>query len=205
MFRRKKSLIFLIPDYHCSFLYRDELRKRNWKVDIYNQLDFPANLLYDDKDIITLKTIGGESLTAGFEYSSKNKKNENFYSLSLANILRLDENPDLPKIYGIANKRSDIIGNFNFAPSKFFDFNYQFSLDKNLSNSNYNLIKTDININNFITSFEFLEEDNYLSQDSYLSNTTKFIFDKNKSLSFGASKNLNKNITNYYNIIYVFF
>jgi len=145
---------------------------------------------------------GGESLTAGFEYSSKNKKNENFYSLSLANILRLDENPDLPKIYGIANKRSDIIGNFNFAPSKFFDLNYQFSLDKNLSNSNYNLIKTDININNFITSFEFLEEDNYLSQDSYLSNTTKFIFDKNKSLSFGASKNLDKNITNYYNIIY---
>ena len=28
------------------------------------------------------------------------------------------------------------------------------------------------------------------------------IFDKNKSLSFGTSKNLDKNITNYYNIIY---
>ncbi len=145
---------------------------------------------------------GGESLTVGFEYTSKNKKNENFYGLSLANIFRLDENPDLPEIYGIANKRSDLIGNFNLTPSKFFDLNYQFSLDKNLSKSNYNLIKTDININNFVTSFEFLEEDNYLSQDSYLSNTTKFIFDENKSLSFGTSKNLDKNITNYYNIIY---
>ena len=94
------------------------------------------------------------------------------------------------------------IGNLNLTPSKFFDLNYQFSLDKNLDKSNYNLIKTDININNFVTSFEFLEEDNYLSQDSYLSNTTKFNFDKNKSLSFGTSKNLDKNITNYYNIIY---
>jgi len=145
---------------------------------------------------------GGESLTAGFEYSSKNKKNESFYSLSLVNIFRLDENPDLPKIYGISNKRSDIIGNLNFTPSKFFNLNYQFSLDKKLDNSNYNLIKTDINVNNFVTSFEFLEEDNYLSEDSYLSNTTKFNFDNNKSLSFGTSKNLDKNITNYYNIIY---
>jgi len=145
---------------------------------------------------------GGESITAGFEYSSKNKKNENFYSLSLANIFRLNENPDLPKIYGISNKRSDIIGNFNFVPSKFFDFNYQFSLNKNLDASNYNLIKTNININNFVTSFEFLQEDNYLSQDSYLSNTTRFSFNDSKSLSFGTSKNLDKNITNYYNLIY---
>ena len=94
------------------------------------------------------------------------------------------------------------IGNLNFTPSKFFNLNYQFSLDKKLDNSNYNLIKTDINVNNFVTSFEFLEEDNYLSEDSYLSNTTKFNFDNNKSLSFGTSKNLDKNITNYYNIIY---
>ena len=136
------------------------------------------------------------------ELKTNNIHNDNISLEKESHTYILDENPDLPKIYGIANKRSDIIGNLNFAPSKFFDLNYQFSLDKNLSNSNYNLIKTDININNFITSFEFLEEDNYLSQDSYLSNTTKFIFDKNKSLSFGASKNLDKNITNYYNIIY---
>ncbi len=145
---------------------------------------------------------GGESITLGLEYSSQNKKNDNFYSLSLANIFRLNENPDLPKIHDFSGKRSDIIGNLNFVPSKFLDLNYQFSLDKNLDSSNYNLIQTNININNFVTSFEFLEEDNYLSQDSYVSNTTKFNFNSNKSLSFGASKNLDKNITNYYNIIY---
>ena len=145
---------------------------------------------------------GDESITAGFEYSSKNKKNENFYSLSLANIIRLNENPDLPEIHGISKKRSDIIGNFNFVPSKFFDLDYKFSLDQNLNRSNYDLLTANVSINNFVTSFEFLEEDNYLSEDSYLSNNTKFNFDKNKSLSLGASKNLDKNITDYYNIIY---
>ena len=35
-----------------------------------------------------------------------------------------------------------------------------FSLDKDLDESNYNLFRADLNLNNFITSFEFIEEDN---------------------------------------------
>ena len=145
---------------------------------------------------------GGESLTLGTEYSLTNKKGQRLIGLSFANVLRINENPDLPKLYGLSEKRSDFIGEFDFIPSKFFDFNYQFSLDKNLNRSNYNLIKTNININNFVTSFEFLEEDNYLNQDSYLKNNTKFNFNSNNSIGFGTSKNLDQNITNYYNLIY---
>ena len=120
----------------------------------------------------------------------------------LKNHLRANENLDLPKLYGFSEKRSDFIGEFSFFPSKFFDLNYQFSLDKDLNRSNYNLVKTNININNFVTSFEFLEEDNYLNEDSYLTNKTKFNFDNNNSIGFGTSKNLDQNITNYYNLIY---
>ena len=145
---------------------------------------------------------GGGSLTLGTEYSFTNKQNKKLVNLSIASVLRAKENPDLPKLYGFSEKRSDLIGEFNYIPSKFFDLNYQFSLDKNLNDSNYNLIKTNININNFITSFEFLEEDNYLSQDSYLKNNTKIKFDNNNSIGFETSKNLDQNITNYYNLIY---
>ena len=145
---------------------------------------------------------GGGSLTMGVEYSLTNKEDQGHMSLSFANVLRVNENPDLPKLYGFSEKRSDFIGEFDFAPSKFFDLNYQFSLDKDLDDSNYNLIKTNIVINNFVTSFEFLEEDNYLNQDSYLTNNTKFNFDSNNSIAFGTSKNLDQNITNYYNLIY---
>ena len=75
-------------------------------------------------------------------------------------------------------------------------------LDINLEDSNYDLVKANININNFVTSFEFLEEDNYLNESSYIKNTTKFNFDNNNSIGLGTSKNLDKNITNYYNLIY---
>ena len=145
---------------------------------------------------------GGESFTFGAEYSLTTKEDRRLVNLSFANVLRLNANPDLPKLYGFSEKRSDFIGEFDFIPSKFFDLNYQFSLDKKLDGSNYNLIKTNININNFVTSFEFLEEDNYLSQDSYLTNNTKFNFDSNNSIAFGTSRNLDQNITNYYNLIY---
>ena len=73
---------------------------------------------------------------------------------------------------------------------------------KKLERSNYNLAKANINTNNFVTSFEFLEEDNYLNEASYLSNKTKYIFDKNKSIAFETEKNLDQDITNYYNLIY---
>ena len=171
-----------------------------------NNSNLNKNITYDS--IFSLDRIdnnsveGGESLTMGVEYSLTTKKDQRFINLSFANVLRVNENPDLPKLYGLSEKRSDFIGEFDFTPSKFFDLNYQFSLDKNLNRSNYNLIKTNININNFVTSFEFLEEDNYLNQDSYLTNNTKFNFDTNNSIAFETSKNLDQNITNYYNLIY---
>ena len=145
---------------------------------------------------------GGESFTLGIEYSSKDKTGKDFFNLSFANIFRLSENPDLPKIHGISNKRSDIIGELDLIPSKFFDLSYKFSLDENLESSNYDLVKANFNINNFVTSFEYLEEDNYLNQSSYIKNISKFNFSDNYSIGFETSKNLDQNITDYYNLIY---
>ncbi len=145
---------------------------------------------------------GGVSLTLGLEYSSKNINGEDFVNLSLANILRPNENPDLPKLNNLSEKRSNFIGNFDFIPSKFFNLKYQFSLDKDLDGSSYDLLKTNFAVNNFITSFEYLEEDNHLNDDSYLTNKTKFSLNENYSLKFETEKNLDQDITNYYNLIY---
>ena len=61
--------------------------------------------------------------------------------------------------------------------------------------------KTQFN-SNIKGSFEYLEEDNVIGNKSYITNTTKYDIDKNKSMSFEISKNLDKNITDYYNLIY---
>lgn len=52
-----KSILFFTPDYHCTFLYRDELRKRGWKADIYVGSNYPSKLLYSCEDILQAPTI----------------------------------------------------------------------------------------------------------------------------------------------------
>ncbi len=42
-----------------------------------------------------------------------------------------------------------------YMPSDNFDFEYQFSLNNDLKYSNSDIIKSNIAINNFITSFEY--------------------------------------------------
>ena len=51
-------------------------------------------------------------------------------------------------------------------------------------------------------SFDFLEEDNFIGNQSYLTNKSTLNLNENKSISFETSKNLDKNITEYYNLIY---
>ena len=68
--------------------------------------------------------------------------------------------------------------------------------------SNYNLLKAGLNINNFITTFEFLEEDNFIGNKSYITNTTKYNIDNNNSISFSGTRDLDKGISEYYNLIY---
>lgn len=48
---RQKSIVFICPDYHCSFLYRDELRRRGWRADIYLPPGYPRELIYGTPDL----------------------------------------------------------------------------------------------------------------------------------------------------------
>lgn len=50
--RKRRSILFIRPDYHCSFFYRDELRKLGWKADILVDLGYPDGLLYSSEDIL---------------------------------------------------------------------------------------------------------------------------------------------------------
>ena len=108
----------------------------------------------------------------------------------------------MPLTSTIGNKSSDIFGNLILQPNKHLDFDYSFQVDNNLSTTNYNMIKTQLNVNNFVTSFEFLEERNLLGNESYLSNKTNYQFDKNHSLGFSTRKNKRTDLTEFYNLIY---
>ncbi len=144
---------------------------------------------------------GGESLTVGADYKLNNESGE-FFSLSGGQVFRLKEEKDMPKVTTIGKKRSDIIGNLKFVPTDLFNLDYSFSIDNDLKDVNYNYAETNFLVNNFMTSFKYLSDSNGIENRSYLSNTTKYSFDRNNSFGFSTNKNLESNLTEYYDLVY---
>ena len=108
----------------------------------------------------------------------------------------------MPTNSSLNNKYSDIIGKVKFDLFDNLNFEYDFMLDNNLDKTNYNYLEANINVNNFLTSFQFLEEDGEIGTKSYLENQTKYSFDENNSLSFSTRRNRELDMTEFYNLIY---
>lgn len=56
--RRRNSILFVRPDYHCTFFYQSELEKLGWRADIFVPWGYPEHLLYRDSDIIRPPSVG---------------------------------------------------------------------------------------------------------------------------------------------------
>ena len=145
---------------------------------------------------------GGTSITYGIEYEKLNNNNENIFSLGLANVQREKKDLDLPTRSTLGNKTSDVFGNLKYNATEWLDLEYNFSIDNNIDKSNYDEIKSTFSINNFVTSFSFLDDAHSENNQSYLSNTTKYKFDENRSLSFSGRRNRELDMTEFYNLIY---
>ena len=163
----------------------------------------------DFKNIFTQNRLGlndslegGQSLTLGGEYILTDKENNNILTAGLASVLRDKNENKLPRNSTINNKTSDIIGSFYFKPNKNINFDYNFSVDNDLSSTNYNFIKTEITINKFVTTFEFLQEDDEVGSENHYSNEMKLILNNSNSLKYRTRRNKKTDLTEYYNLIY---
>jgi LPS-assembly protein len=163
----------------------------------------------DSNNIFTLNRIGsgdtvegGTSITLGANYSISRKNNDYaLFSFGLAQNFRDNENEDLPLNSTIGKKSSDVFGNMNFKPNQYLDFDYNFAVDDALSKSKYDHLKGSLTINNFITSFEFLD-DNTEDGQNYISSKTSYNFGGGNSLTFERRENKRLDLTEYYNLIY---
>ena len=173
-----------------------DLKTLDRKIDINNI--FTQNRLSLDDTV-----EGGQSLTLGGEYVLKGKEYGNeILKAGLASVLRDNEEINLPTKSTLNNKGSDFIGSLVFEPNKYLKFDYNFSMDSDFESSNYNLLKTNLTVNKFVTSFEFLQEDDEVGSESYLSNETSYNFNDAYSLKYRTRRNKKTDFTEFYNLIY---
>ena len=145
---------------------------------------------------------GGQSLTLGLEYKMKDKKNNEKISFDVAQVYSDTSNHDLPKSSTLNKKYSDVIGRLKFNLLDNLNLEYNFILDKDLKKSNYDSIVTSLNVNNFITNFEYLEEKGDIGTINFIGNKTSYAFDDNNSINFSTRRNRELDLTEFYNLMY---
>jgi len=145
---------------------------------------------------------GGQSLTIGGEYRVADKESNSILTAGLASVLRDKNEKKLPTSSTINNKTSDIIGSFAFKPNDNFNIDYNFSLDNDFNSTNYNSVKANFTINKFVTTFEFLQEDDEIGNENHYSNEMKLMLSDSSSLKYRTRRNKKTDLTEYYNLIY---
>ena len=89
-----------------------------------------------------------------------------------------------------------------YNPSDFISLKYDAAVKNNIQDKNYENLVTEISINNFVTKFDYVNENNTLKKNSYLLNSTEYSFDSNNSLTFSTRENKTSDLTEYYNLMY---
>ena len=169
-----------------------------------------ANNVYDINRLgISDVFEAGRSLTLGFDYKFEKLKNklskntkDKYLELKLATVVRDKFENDIPISSTINKKESDIFGSINSKLFNNLNFNYDFSLDNDLRTINSHSISSDISINNFVTSFNYIEKRNAIGSTHMFSNVTEYMINENSSLKFSTRRNKEINLTEYYDLSY---
>ena len=187
----KPKLTFKIAPTHT----KDERNSEN-KIDISNV--YSINRAGDNSS-----TEGGVSIAYGSDYSIFDKeKSSEIFNFKVANNFRFEKNDDLPRKNQIGEKTSNIFSEITFNPNEFFTANYNSSMRNNLRDTDYENLITEFRVNNFVTTFDYLNENNTSAKNSYIQNKSTFSLDDNNSLSFSTRKNKSTDLTEYYNFMY---
>ena len=145
----------------------------------------------------------GYSATLGIDYNAKGLKDDkNYLELKLATVVRDDFEKNIPTQTSLNKKNSNLFGSMDYKMSNLINIEYDFAMDNKYENFEYNSFGVDLSLNNFVTKFNFLEENNKLGSANFLENTTTYNFNNQNSLSFKTRRNRKINLTEYYDLVY---
>ena len=138
----------------------------------------------------------------GSDFSIFSKNNAELFGLKLANNIRVDQNDDLPRNNQLGSKNSNFFGEISFSPNQIITTKYNASAKYNLTDINYENFTTQISINNFVTTFDYLNENSSVNPKSYITNSTRLNLNDSNSIQFSTRENQSSNLTEYYKLMY---
>ncbi len=142
----------------------------------------------------------GLSSTIGFDYK-KETNNRNF-DFSVAQIINDRENKKMSSKTSLDEKVSDLVGTMSYQLTDKIDLKYDFALDQNYSDFNYNELGTILNLDPVSINFNYLTENKHLGDQEYFTTNIKYLRGNDDILSFETKRNLITNSSEFYNLSY---
>ena len=141
----------------------------------------------------------GLSTTLGFDYEIRQQDRK--FELSVAQIINEKENKNMPSITSLDEKTSDFVGSTNLKINDNLKFKYNFALDENYNDLNYNELSASIINNKLNFDFSYLQEKKHIGLNEYVKPSVSY-YDKNTLVSFENKRNLITNSSEFYNLSY---
>ena len=149
----------------------------------------------------------GLSSSIGFEYK-KNKLNESnevddeIFSFSAGQVISAKENMDIPSSSSLDQQFSDVVGQAKYVVSNKVNLNYNFSVDQNYKEFNYNEIGGDLTLEKVKFNLNYLQERNHIGTQEYVKTGFDLKLNNSSEFSFDTKRNLLSNSAEFYNLSY---
>jgi len=149
----------------------------------------------------------GLSTSVGFEYKKKKLDEKNLigdeiFSFSAGQVISEKENMDIPSSTSLDQRFSDIVGEAKYVINKKMNLNYNFSIDQNYKQFNYNEISTDVTFEKAKFNLTFLQEQNHIGNQEFVKAGIDFKLNNSSELNFSSKRNLLTSSAEFYNLSY---
>jgi LPS-assembly protein len=149
----------------------------------------------------------GLSTSIGLEYKKNKIDNKGhidneIFSLNIGQVIRKEENMDIPSSTSLDQKFSDIVGKSKYRLNKNLNLNYKFSVDQSYKEFNYNEVGADLNFDKAKFNISYLQEKNHIGNQELVQSGIDFKLNSSTELSFSTKRNLLTNSSEFYNLSY---
>jgi LPS-assembly protein len=145
----------------------------------------------------------GTSLTLGFDYSLNDMDKE--FNLSIGQIIKSEEDSKMASVTSLNDKLSDLVGTANLKVNEKISIGYNFNLDQNYNDFNYNEVLSTLNFNPIKVDFNYLQEKKHVGNNEYFKTKINYDTGSNTGLNFETKRNLITNSSEYYDMSYEYY
>ena len=142
----------------------------------------------------------GISGTLGFDY--KTTSNDKEFDFSLAQVIKEAENNKMPDKSSLNEKTSDLVGSANIKLTNNFSLNYEFALDQNYQDLNFNEFGANMNFGPVDFDFNYLQEKKHIGNQEYFATKINVKNKEQGMFSFETKRNLITDSSDFYNLSY---